>query len=141
MRPKLPLSVKFVLGALAAGALATPVSLFVQRQENQGEAKVLARAATGGDPDGGKKTIERYGCVACHNIPGVSGAAGQVGPELKAITQRAHLAGFLTNDPASLMAWIQHPQAVRPGVGMPEMGVTDKDARDIAAYLYTIRGA
>ena len=31
------------------------------------------------------------------------------------------------------------PRRVRPGTPMPEMGVTERDARDIAAYLYTLK--
>jgi cytochrome c2 len=137
----MPYSLKLVLAFLAMGALATPVSLYVQRQQNQGQAKIMAQVSTGGDPDRGRRAALRDGCGACHTLPGVSGAAGEVGPELKAITQRAEIAGVLTNDPASLMAWIRRPQQVRPGVGMPEMNLPEADIRDIAAYLYTIRGA
>jgi cytochrome c1 len=38
-----------------------------------------------------------------------------------------------------LIDWIRHPQEVRRPTPMPDMGVTDRDARDIAAYLYTLR--
>jgi cytochrome c1 len=38
-----------------------------------------------------------------------------------------------------MMKWIQRPQEVDPKNAMPNMGVTDQDARDIAAYLYTLR--
>jgi cytochrome c1 len=37
------------------------------------------------------------------------------------------------------MLWIQHPRQVEPRTAMPEMGVTEQDSRDIAAYLYTLR--
>ncbi len=137
----MPHSVKFVIACLVLGALATPVSLYVQHYENQRAARIMANTATGGDAERGKQAILRHGCGACHNIPGISGAGGQVGPELKAVTQRAEIGGVLPNDAASLMAWIRHPQQVRPGVGMPEMGLPERDVRDIAAYLYTIRGA
>lgn len=137
----MPFSLKLVLALLMVGALATPVSLYVQHHQNQDAAEVMAKAATGGDPKRGKEAALRHGCSACHTVPGVSGAAGEVGPELKAVTQRAEIAGVLANDPTSLMAWIRHPQQVRPGVGMPEMAIPEQDVRDIAAYLYTIRGA
>ena len=42
------------------------------------EQKQQAKMATGGDPDRGKAAIERYGCSACHNIPGVASAATSV---------------------------------------------------------------
>jgi cytochrome c2 len=35
-----------------------------------------------------------------------------------------------------MVRWLMHPQALIPGTGMPELGMTERDARDIAAYLY-----
>jgi len=40
------------------------------------------------------------------------------------------------NAPEHLVRWLQHP---RLGTPMPEMGVTERDTRDIAAFLYTLR--
>lgn len=37
------------------------------------------------------------------------------------------------------MRWLEHPQRVVPGNGMPEQGVSGRDARDMTAYLYTLR--
>jgi cytochrome c2 len=98
-----------------------------------------AAQLTGGDPDRGVATIGRYGCAACHTIPGIRGATALVGPPLDRIASRAYLAGRIENTPANMVRWIQHPQKVEPGTVMPEMGVTEADARDIAAYLYTLR--
>jgi cytochrome c len=97
------------------------------------------KAVPGGDPERGRAAISRYGCGACHAIPGVVAAHGQVGPALGGVAGRAVIAGRLANTPDNLVRWIQHPQAVAPGTVMPEMGVTEADARDIAAYLYTLR--
>jgi cytochrome c1 len=52
---------------------------------------------------------------------------------------RVYLAGRVPNTPADMMRWIQHPQELERGTAMPDMNVTDSDARDIAAYLYTLR--
>jgi cytochrome c2 len=98
-----------------------------------------AAELTGGSPDRGADAIGRYGCAACHVIPGIERADGQVGPPLNRIAVRQYLAGQLQNTPANMVRWIQHPQQVEHGTAMPEMGVTDSDARDIAAYLYTLR--
>jgi cytochrome c1 len=38
-----------------------------------------------------------------------------------------------------MIRWIQHPKAVDEKTLMPELGVTDEDAADIAGYLYTLR--
>jgi cytochrome c len=99
----------------------------------------IAAAATGGNPQKGRALIRSYGCGACHDIPGVPGAAGTVGPPLSRIALRSYIAGHIGNTPENLMAWIRHPQQLEPGVVMPEMGVTQEDARDLAAYLYTLR--
>lgn len=98
-----------------------------------------AIALTGGDPDKGISAIGRYGCGACHEIPGIRSARGTVGPPLTGIAARSYLAGQLPNSPSNMMRWIQQPQHVERGTAMPDMGVTDTDARDITAFLYTLR--
>ncbi len=104
-----------------------------------GDVEETAAAMTGGSPARGKEVIRRYGCEACHSIPGVAGARGQVGPPLDGIGNRSYLAGRLPNSPDNLIRWIRDPQSVAPGTAMPEMGVTEQDGKDIAAYLYTLR--
>lgn len=96
-------------------------------------------AVPGGDPAQGPQSIVNYGCGSCHQIPGVAGANGHVGPSLAGIAERSFLAGALPNNPDNLILWIQHPQQVIPGNAMPELGVSEPAARDIAAYLYTLR--
>jgi cytochrome c oxidase assembly factor CtaG/cytochrome c2 len=87
----------------------------------------------------GSKLISHYGCGSCHAIPGINGADGLVGPPLTHWSRRAYIAGVLPNDDYNLQLWIQHPQQVVPGVDMPDMGIDQRDARDIAAYLDTIK--
>lgn len=81
--------------------------------------------------------IARYGCGSCHTINGISGANAAVGPNLGGLAQRRYIAGRLPNTPANLVAWIRNPQRIDPGNVMPDLGVTPRDARDIAAYLYS----
>lgn len=106
---------------------------------NRPTARRDAIQLTGGDPDRGVSAIGRYGCASCHTIPGIRGANALVGPPLIRIASRSYLAGQLQNTPPNMVRWIQHPQRVEKGTVMPEMGVTGNDARDIAAYLYTLR--
>lgn len=91
-----------------------------------------------GNPAMGRLAIERYGCGTCHSIPGVRGADGTVGPPLDRFGRRGYIAGRLPNSGPNLIRWIQHPQQVEPGTAMPDQGVTELDARDIAAYLFTL---
>ena len=86
----------------------------------QGDIEETAAAMTGGSPARGKEVIRRYGCEACHSIPGVAGARGQVGPPLDGIANRTYLAGQLNNTPENLIRWIRDPQGIQPGTAMPE---------------------
>ncbi len=87
----------------------------------------------------GVQLIRSYGCGSCHSIPGVTGADGMVGPPLVAWGRRTMVAGYLPNTPEQLEHWLVAPQSVAPGNAMPNLGVTQAEARDIAAYLYTLR--
>jgi cytochrome c oxidase assembly factor CtaG len=89
--------------------------------------------------DRGGVAIRRYGCGSCHTIPGITGARGLVGPPLAGIASRVYIGGVLTNNPDNMIRWIENPQAIDPKTAMPYMGVTPRDARDITAYLYTLR--
>jgi cytochrome c oxidase assembly factor CtaG len=101
-------------------------------------ASSTATAMAGGDPDRGRDALRTNGCVTCHTIPGVRGAVGTVGPPLSRFARRSYAAGA-PNDPDHVVRFIQHPRQVRPGTPMPDMGLSDRDARDMAAYLYTLR--
>ena len=94
--------------------------------------------STGGDADAGRQDLYRLGCGSCHNIPGIVGAHGKVGPNLEGIARHSYVAGQLPNQPPNLEHWIQHPHSVHPNTLMPELGVTDAQSRDITAYLYSL---
>jgi cytochrome c2 len=95
------------------------------------------RSVPNASPARGKQLIEYYGCGACHQIGGVTGADGHVGPSLKLFAGRTTIAGKLPNTLDNLVRWIQHPQRIVPGSDMPELGVPKRGARNIAAYLYS----
>lgn len=92
------------------------------------------------DPDRGARSMIEHGCGACHTIPGVTGARGSVGPHLSGFADRAYVAGVLPNTPGGPVRWIVDPTAHAPMTAMPDLGVTEAEARDMAAYLYTLRG-
>ncbi|MFO7697728.1 MAG: c-type cytochrome [Anaerolineae bacterium] len=119
-----------------AAAILALIAGLVLLSACRGEAESIV---PGGDPARGAQAITRYGCPACHTIPGIRNADGVVGPPLFSWADRTYIAGLLHNDPGNLMRWVQDPQSILPGVAMPDMGVTDEDARDIAAYLFTLR--
>ncbi len=92
----------------------------------------------GGDAARGRLAMVEYGCGACHVIPGVASARGTVGPSLDGLARRAYIAGVLTNAPGDLTRWLMNPPLFSPETAMPNLGVTEADAADMAAYLYTL---
>ncbi len=116
-----------VLGTvLALGACSTP-----------GDRRPPAESSVG-DPVRGRQLIEDYGCGSCHTIPGVRTADGLVGPPLTQFGRRTYIAGSLVNSADNLRRWIRDPQGVEPGTAMPDLGVDETDAEDIAAYLLSL---
>lgn len=96
-------------------------------------------AISGANAARGPALIRAYGCGSCHMVPGVEEARGTVGPPLAHFARRGFIAGTLRNSPDHLILWLRKPQQVLPGNAMPDTGVTEQDARDIAAYLYTLQ--
>ena len=92
-----------------------------------------------GDPSKGQALIRKLGCGSCHDIPGIVGAHGMVGPPLTRMASRQYVAGLLRNTPENMVRWLRFPQQVVPGNAMPNLGLSDHDARQIAAYLATLK--
>jgi cytochrome c2 len=95
-------------------------------------------AAPAADPNHGKQLIGQYGCTTCHIIPGVDGT-GMIGPSLEHVATRPVIAQKIPNTPQSMAGYIQNPLASNPQNEMPNLGVKPDEARDIAAYLYTLK--
>ena len=91
------------------------------------------------DAGRGKAAIHQYACATCHQIPGIVGANAPVGPPLRDMGTRGFIAGALPNTPENMVRWLRHPQSVNAKSAMPDLGVTERDAQDIAAYLSTLR--
>ncbi|MDQ3025896.1 MAG: c-type cytochrome [Pseudomonadota bacterium] len=91
------------------------------------------------DADRGKRAIHQYACLTCHAIPGLVGANAPVGPPLAGIGSRTIIAGVLPNNPDNMARWLRAPRQVNPQSAMPDLGVSERDARDIVAYLATLK--
>jgi cytochrome c len=98
---------------------------------------VSANAAASADR--GRTTIEVYGCGKCHTIPGIRGANGVVGPPLQRVARRTYIGGNFPNTPDTLTHWIMAPQAMKRKTAMPSLGLSEPQARDVAAYLETLQ--
>ena len=90
---------------------------------------------TGGDPEAGKQAIVIHDCHSCHVIPGIEGEEHVQGPTLAHWATRSTVAKQWPNTPENLENWIRHSEQLRPGTTMKMLSVSEKDARDIAAYL------
>lgn len=104
-----------------------------------GRTESVYMAASGGDVARGQQIIREKGCGACHTVPGIRGAKGLVGPPLNVFSRRAYIAGRLANTPENLVRWIMNPHDVDPETVMPALGLNEQQARDVAAYLYTLQ--
>lgn len=89
--------------------------------------------------DRGRLAMYGYACIACHRIPGLVGPQADVGPPLAGIGARRYIAGVLTNNEDNMVRWIRHPTQVDPLTAMPDLEVTEQDARDMAAYLEALK--
>jgi cytochrome c1 len=106
----------------------------------------LAMLAGCGGPDGdlgdartGQVIITQQACGACHRIPGISGAEGTAGPALDHFASQPKIAGVLPNTPAALEQFLLAPETVVKDGAMPNMALSQTQARQIAAYLYTLK--
>jgi cytochrome c1 len=46
---------------------------------------------------------------------------------------------MLPNTAENLVAWIRDPQGLKPGAKMPALGLTEPQARLVAAYLLALQ--
>jgi len=91
-----------------------------------------------GDPAAGARVIARVKCGVCHEIPGIPGAHGVVGPPLTGFARRSYIAGVLPNDPTRLVPWILDAPSLVPETLMPAQPLARREAQDAAAFLYTL---
>ena len=132
------LSVKGLIAILAGLVfIAALVGIGLVYLHQRARLREHAAAEVGGDPSRGEALFIQYGCGSCHSVRDVRTATGMVGPPLDGIALRVIIAGHLANNPSNMERWIRDPQHVSPGTAMPDLGVSETDARDITAFLYT----
>jgi len=103
-----------------------------------GDKPEAGRTIAGADPERGLAVMERVGCAACHAIPGIDWPRGRAGPSLEGFAARPMIAGRFPNQPEVLTAWLIDAPSLSPETGMPPMPLTGAEARDVAAWLYTL---
>jgi cytochrome c len=121
----------------AAAFIIASATAIAMMWNSQRQSETVARAMTGGDLARAPATIRRYGCAGCHTIPGIPGGDGQVGGPLSDIKRHVYVGGVVTNSPDNLVRWIVSPQTFSPRSAMPATGISEAEARDVAAWLYS----
>lgn len=111
---------------------------------NRGEAAKTSGGASApaaiGNAGRGPELAAQYGCNVCHIIPGVEGPQGSLGPSLQGLGSRPTISmGAVQNTPANLVQFIQNPAALNPQSSMPPMAIAENDAKDLVAYLVTLK--
>ncbi len=96
------------------------------------------RTITGADADNGLVVMQQVGCGSCHAIPGMAWPRGLSGPSLDGFADSPMIAGRFPNRPDVLIDFIVNAPGMAPDTGMPAMPLKPNEARDVAAYLYTL---
>lgn len=121
------MTIRAVVGGLAA-------VLVSGCADKAGAPRSLAQA----DPAEGLKLTQRHGCAVCHQIPGIAWPEGRTGGSLAGVGARPMIAGRLPNQPQVMATLVRDAPSLLPDTGMPSMPLTETEARDVAAYLYTL---
>ena len=97
-----------------------------------------ATPAPDGDIARGREVMSTYACVGCHIVPG-SEMGGNLGPSLEGWAAKPMIIGKFPNKPDNVMQWLQNPQSMDPETTMPGIGPNPLDARDMTAFLFTLK--
>jgi cytochrome c1 len=132
MRRRIVLAIACVFATAAA-------TIGCDRNSQSATEQYATNLTDGGVPSQGREKIMVYGCSGCHTIPGIPDADAMIAPPLTKMANRSYVGGVVKNTPRNLIQWIQNPPAIDDKTAMPNLHVTEADARDIASYLYTLR--
>lgn len=87
----------------------------------------------------GRDVFVTQECASCHVVRGAPGTGGD-GPDLTHVATRPTLgAGAVSNTPPHLAEWVTDPHAIKAGVAMPSVELTDGELDDLLAYLGSLR--
>lgn len=103
------------------------------------KAQLVPAAAPAGNVAHGWEIFSTMSCINCHAVGGTE-AKAHVGPDLTHFASRKEIgAGILKNTPENIERWMRDPQAVKPGVKMPNFKFTEQQLADLTAYLQSLK--
>ena len=123
----------------AAGCRASPPVSLPRAGVPDAPSTILTPApGVPGNAENGRALVVARGCGGCHTVPGIQGASGVIGPPLNNVALRPTLAGeSIPNSPDNMTRWIMDPPSLKPGTAMPRLGLTQQEAQDVTAFLYS----
>jgi cytochrome c1 len=132
---------RLTVGTIAAiVVLATALAGLTWWSDRTNRMQHEADTATGGVGARAIPIMVANGCAGCHTITGVPGAQGLVGPRLDAtLATKVYVGGVLANNPENLIRWLRAAREIDPRTAMPSTGISEQEARDVAAYLYALK--
>lgn len=113
--------------------IAEPRETFARWEQQQAQPP-----ASIGNASEGSKLLRDKTCLNCHALG--SSSSANAGPDLAHIASRQFLAsGLLANTPENMRRWLADPQAVKPGVLMPRVHMTDAELNALVACLEALK--
>lgn len=105
--------------------------------KNSDDYKPAVASPPSGDVASGKKLVDSIGCMGCHVTDEKDRA--KAGPH-RTFGQPLQSVGGKTTY-AWLYDWVKDPKHYSPGTYMPNLRLTDREASDIATYLFSLKGS
>ncbi len=92
----------------------------------------------------GARLFQSFSCQGCHYIQGVTGKSTRptvdYAPDLTHMGSRSIIGGgVVPNTPYFMEQWLLDPDKIKPGVHMPNFQLSTPQARDLTAYLESLR--
>jgi len=118
---------------------AEAITAFLLNISKENSFTTQSGAYLGGNSEHGKLVVDAVGCKACHVVENdervrqLRGTSYDIAPELTRVGSKVN--------PDWLFDWVRNPKHFSPDTRMPNLRLTDGEAKDIVAYLMTLKDA
>jgi mono/diheme cytochrome c family protein len=104
---------------------------------NSDEFRPAVASPPQGNAASGKAIVESVGCLGCHVVEETD--RSEVGPR-RTFGQPLQAIGSKTSY-AWIYDWVRDPKHYSPETYMPDLRLTDREAADVATYLFSLKGS
>ena len=116
---------------------AEAVTAYLLDVSRRNEFNAVKGASSGGDPKRGKELVQNVGCIGCHAIGDETRVRQSRGTSYDIAPELTRAGSKVTADWA--YDWVKNPRHYNPTTKMPNLRLTDSEAKDVVAYLMTLR--